>query len=104
MSVDNIRTNPNRCKNIVNAQDNFAKDVALGRDAPQYMFYTPNLDNDAHNTDAPFAAKALQPLVDEMLNNEEFMKDTLIVITFDENREIHIVSERTLIEANATEK
>ncbi|KAJ6092480.1 hypothetical protein N7486_007769 [Penicillium sp. IBT 16267x] len=85
MSFDNIRNNTSRCQNIVNAEENFAKDVALGADAPMYMFYTPNLDNDAHNTNVSYASANTQYVVDTMLNNEEFMKNTLIVITFDEN-------------------
>ena len=85
MSFDNIRNNTSRCQNIVNAEQNFAKDVALGKDAPMYMFYTPNLDNDAHNTNVSFAAQDVQVIMDTMLNNEEFMKNTLIVLTFDEN-------------------
>ncbi|KKK20303.1 hypothetical protein P175DRAFT_0502574 [Aspergillus ochraceoroseus IBT 24754] len=85
MSFDNIRNNLTRCQNIVNAEENFAKDVALGADAPNYMFYTPNLKNDAHDTNISYAAKDVQYLVDTMLLNKEFMKDTLILITFDEN-------------------
>jgi hypothetical protein len=85
MSFDNIRNNTARCQNIVNAENNFAKDVALGRDAPMYMFYTPNLDNDAHNTNVSYAAKDVQYVMDTMMNNKEFMKNTLIMLTFDEN-------------------
>jgi phospholipase C len=85
MSFDNIRNNTSRCQKIVNAEQNFAKDVALGADAPMYMFYTPNLANDAHNTNISFAAEDVQYLMDIMLSNKEFMKKTLIVITFDEN-------------------
>ncbi|TPX12902.1 uncharacterized protein E0L32_006782 [Thyridium curvatum] len=85
MSFDNIRNNTRRCQNIVNAEQHFAKDVALGAGAPNYMYYSPNLDNDAHNTNISFAAKDIQYLVDTMLNNKEFMKGTMILITFDEN-------------------
>lgn len=85
MSFDNIRNNTARCQKIVNAEENFAKDVALGAEAPMYMFYTPNLDNDAHNTNISFAAKDVQYLVDTMLLNDEFMRNTMILITFDEN-------------------
>lgn len=60
-------------------------DVALGADAPMYMFITPNLDNDAHNTNVSYAAPTLQHYVDTMLNNADFMKNTMILITFDEN-------------------
>lgn len=85
MSFDNIRNNTARCKNIVNAEENFAKDVALGADAPNYMYYTPNLLNDAHDTNISYAAVNTQKVIDTMLNNAEFMKNTFILVTFDEN-------------------
>lgn len=87
MSFDNIRNNTARCQKIVNAETNFAQDVALGAAAPQYMYYTPNLLNDAHNTNVSYAADNLRYLVDTMLNNKDFMKNTLITVTFDENGE-----------------
>jgi acid phosphatase len=49
------------------------------------MFYTPNLLNDAHDSDISYVAVNTQKNVDTMLNNAEFMKKTLIPITFDEN-------------------
>lgn len=85
MSFDNIRNNITRCQNIVNAEENFANDVAKGRMAPQYMFYTPNLKNDAHDTDVQYTVKKLRELIDTMQSNKAFMKNTLILITFDEN-------------------
>lgn len=85
MSFDNIRNNTARCKNIVNAEEQFAKDVALGVHAPNYMYYVPNLLNDAHDTNISYAAKDTQKVIDTMLTNAEFMKNTLILITFDEN-------------------
>ncbi|KAJ5609815.1 hypothetical protein N7528_009081 [Penicillium herquei] len=85
MSFDNIRENITRCQNIVNAEEHFEEDVTKGLDAPMYMFITPNLKNDAHDTNVTYAAANLQYYVDTMLNNEEFMKNTMILITFDEN-------------------
>lgn len=89
MSFNNIRNNTARCKNIVNAEENFAKDVALGAGAPNYMFYTPNLLNDAHDSNISYAAVNTQKIVDTMLNNADFMKNTLILITFDENSRVY---------------
>ncbi|EED16465.1 conserved hypothetical protein [Talaromyces stipitatus ATCC 10500] len=85
MSFNNIRNNTERCKNIVNAEENFAKDVALGAHAPNYMYYVPNLKNDAHDTNVSYAAVDTQRVIDTMLNNAEFMKNTFILLTFDEN-------------------
>lgn len=85
MSFLNIQNSTARCQNIVNAETNFALDVAKGAHAPQYMYYVPNLKNDAHDTNITFTEKDLANVVDTMLNNKEFMKNTLILITFDEN-------------------
>lgn len=85
MSFDNIRNNTSRCQKIVNAEEHFAKDVALGAGAPQYMYYVPNLLNDAHDTNVTYASTDTQYIVDTMLGNADFMKNTLIVVTFDEN-------------------
>lgn len=85
MSFLNIQNNTARCQNIVNAQAKFASDVALGAKAPQYMYYVPNLNNDAHDTNVTYAEKDLAFIVNTMLDNKEFMENTLILITFDEN-------------------
>ncbi|KAJ5489601.1 hypothetical protein N7539_004491 [Penicillium diatomitis] len=85
MSFDNIRNNTARCQNIVNAEEHFAKDVAKGHDAPMYMYYVPNLNNDAHDTNISYAAKNTQKVIDTMLNDKAFMKDTVILLTFDED-------------------
>ncbi|KAL9653829.1 hypothetical protein ABK040_012890 [Willaertia magna] len=83
MSFDNIRLNPNRCRNIVNA-DEFDKDIQ-NNNLPNLMYYTPNIDNDAHNTGLSYANKWLEGWLPSKLNNTKFMEGTLIVITFDED-------------------
>ena len=55
MTFDNIRNNPNRCKNIVSS-DQLDLDIASGN-LPNLMYYTPNIDNDAHNTGLDYANK-----------------------------------------------
>ena len=85
MSFLNIQNNTARCRNIDNAESSFASDVAKGDSAPQYMYYVPNLNNDAHDTNVTYAITDLRYIVDAMLNNKAFMKNTLILITFDEN-------------------
>ncbi|CEO60381.1 hypothetical protein PMG11_05010 [Penicillium brasilianum] len=85
MSFDNIRENISRCQNIVNAEEHFAADVAKGKHAPQYMFYTPSLANDAHDTNITYTETDLKYLINTMMGNERFMKNTLILVTFDEN-------------------
>ena len=53
MSFDNIRNNPKRCMNIVSGEQ-LDSDIKSGK-LPNLMYYTPNIDNDAHNTDLSYA-------------------------------------------------
>ena len=85
MSFSNIQNNTARCQNIVNAESSFGPDVAKGASAPNYMMYVPNLKNDAHDTNITYTITAVKNIVDTMLQNKAFMKNTLILITFDEN-------------------
>jgi len=81
ISFDSVRTNATRCANIVNS-DELDKDLAAGK-LPQYSFFTPNIDNDAHNTNINFAGAWLHSYLDPRLS--KFPPGTLIVITWDED-------------------
>ena len=83
MSFDNIRNSADRCKNIV-AGEQLEADIASGN-LPHLMYYTPNIDNDAHNTGLDYANNWLSKWLPSKLNNANFMKGTLIFITFDED-------------------
>ncbi|KAJ7889663.1 phosphoesterase family-domain-containing protein [Mycena leptocephala] len=80
---DAISQDPQRVKRIRTFND-FANDVVNGT-LPQWVFVTPNMVNDAHDTTIDFAASFLEywllPLLtDPRVNDEE----TLILLTFDE--------------------
>lgn len=65
--------------------NDFAVDVTHNV-LPQWMFVTPNIENDAHDTDIDFAAQFLQFWLFPLLEDERFNgPDTLILLTFDEN-------------------
>jgi len=81
ISFDNIRNNATRCRNIVNS-DELDRDLLNGN-LPQYMYYTPNLDNDGHDTGIAYAGRFLQNFFANRL--QSFPKNTLIVITWDED-------------------
>ncbi|KAJ7074697.1 phosphoesterase family-domain-containing protein [Mycena amicta] len=81
---DAIANDAERIKRIRTFND-FANDVVNGT-LPQWVFVTPNMVNDAHDTTIDFAAAFLQywfvPLLkDPRVNGER----TLILLTFDEN-------------------
>ncbi|KAJ7085904.1 phosphoesterase family-domain-containing protein [Mycena epipterygia] len=86
---DSISQDPTRVGRIRNFND-FANDVVNGT-LPQWVFITPNIINDGHDTLIDFAASFLEywllPLLSDPRFNDE---DTLILLTFDEN-ETHAV-------------
>lgn len=51
---------------------------------PQHMFITPNMTNDAHDTNIAFAGRWTYRFLHDLLQDEYFTKDTLILLTFDE--------------------
>ncbi|KAJ7676636.1 phosphoesterase family-domain-containing protein [Mycena polygramma] len=80
---DAVSQDPKRATRIRTFND-FANDVVNGI-LPQWVFVTPNMVNDAHDTTIDFAASFLEywlvPLLtDPRVNDEE----TLILLTFDE--------------------
>ncbi|KAK5721396.1 hypothetical protein LTR17_014607 [Elasticomyces elasticus] len=52
---------------------------------PQWIFITPNMTNDGHDTSVTFAGNWSRSFLEPLLKNEYFMKDTLVLLTFDEN-------------------
>lgn len=80
---DSVGLNATRLQNIV-GDDQFQKDIASGN-LPNWMFYTPNMLNDAHDTNASYAGAWLEGFFQNTLSNHKLLDKTLILITFDEN-------------------
>lgn len=71
-----------RCANIVDAKQ-LSSDIASGR-LPSYAMYTPNLNNDGHDTGLRYADDWLRKTFGPLLEDPRFIKDTLFVVSFDE--------------------
>ncbi len=82
VSFTTITNFPKLLPNVVDA-DQFDKDLAAGT-LPQYCWYTPDLDNDGHDTDIDSAAQWLESFLGPLLENKKFASETLVVVTFDE--------------------
>ncbi|KAG0013898.1 hypothetical protein BGZ80_010773 [Entomortierella chlamydospora] len=82
VSYGSIYKNSTRCKNVVSATQ-FTTDVNNGA-LPNYSFYTPNIKNDGHDTTVAYAGQWLTGFLTPLLSNSNFMKNTLVVVTFDE--------------------
>jgi len=52
---------------------------------PQFSYYTPDIDNDGHNTNVTFAGEWLNTFLTPLLEMPHFIDDTMIVITWDED-------------------
>ncbi len=84
LSFKNIQQNPERCANVVPSED-FPVDVARGT-VPHFALYTPNLENDGHDSDLPTASAWLKKFLEPLLADTAFMNETLIEVTFDESK------------------
>ncbi|KAK9422995.1 hypothetical protein SUNI508_04662 [Seiridium unicorne] len=52
---------------------------------PQWMFITPNMTSDGHDTDVSVAGTWTRNFLEPLLDDDRFMKNTLVLVTFDEN-------------------
>lgn len=80
---EQIRSDKKRCANIVHS-DQLEIDHQ-NDELPNLMYYTPNINNDGHDTGLEYADKYLRNFLPHYLNSARFMKRTLVVVTFDED-------------------
>lgn len=82
VSFDNIRNNASRCGNIVNA-DQLWTDIE-SEVLPRFIFYTPDISNDGHDTGLAEGASWAYKFVNRLLDYQVMRDETLIVLTYDE--------------------
>ncbi|QLQ77938.1 hypothetical protein HG537_0A01850 [Torulaspora globosa] len=80
---DSVAQNQTRLGNIKNFTM-FEKDLA-DKTLPQFFHITPNMTNDGHDSTIKVAANWSRSFLTPLLQNEYFMNNTLVVLTFDEN-------------------
>ncbi|KAJ3034588.1 hypothetical protein HDV00_004860 [Rhizophlyctis rosea] len=81
---ESIASNSTRQQRIRNFND-FAADVSAGA-LPQWVFITPNMRNDGHDTNIAFAANWTNYFLTPLLENTNFNDDkTLVILSFDES-------------------
>lgn len=74
---------PHRRNRIRNFND-FAVDVSADK-LPQWMFITPNILNDGHDTTIDYAGEWLEYWLEPLLADSRFNSErTLVIVTFDE--------------------
>lgn len=52
---------------------------------PQWMFITPNMTSDGHDSSVTVAGAWTRNFLEPLLNDTRFMNNTLVLVTFDEN-------------------
>lgn len=83
ISYVNIQKDKKRCANIVNASQ-LDKDIAANQ-LPNYSFYVPDMKNDGHDTNVAYADNWYNKRFSPFLTNPNFINDTLLISTYDEN-------------------
>ncbi|KAI8952971.1 phosphoesterase family-domain-containing protein [Xylaria longipes] len=84
VSYDSVGTDVNRLAKTKNFTL-FDRDLAANT-LPQWMFITPNMTNDGHDTSVTVAGNWARNFLEPLLSNKNFNTDrTLIVLTFDES-------------------
>lgn len=82
VSFDSINKNGTRLLNI-QSFDEFKQDMA-GNIVPQFVFMSPNMLNDGHNTTLEYATTWAREFLAPMLADKAFKERTLIMLTYDE--------------------
>ncbi|KAK6854654.1 Acid phosphatase [Apiospora arundinis] len=83
MSFDSVTSEPNRLAKSKNLTM-FYNDLAADK-LPQWMFITPNMTSDGHDTSVTTAGRWTRNFLTPLLNDKKFNTDrTLVVVTFDE--------------------
>jgi acid phosphatase len=80
---NSIANNPQRAAQVKNTTM-FFKDLK-DNTLPQWMFITPNMTSDAHDTSVTVAGEWLQNFLGPLMDDKSFMENTMVLITFDEN-------------------
>ncbi|MCX5792319.1 MAG: hypothetical protein NTY45_08930 [Elusimicrobia bacterium] len=83
LSYTNVQKDPRRCAAI--ADDSGLSPEIAGGKLPDFSLFIPDIRNDGHDTGVDYAGKWLDSYFTPLLKDPAFMKDMLLVITFDED-------------------
>ncbi|KAH8586538.1 phosphoesterase family-domain-containing protein [Bisporella sp. PMI_857] len=82
MSYDSVTSVEDRLAKIKNFTM-FDRDLKNGQ-LPQWMFITPNMTNDGHDSSITVAGAWANRFLTPLLTDKNFMNNTLVLLTFDE--------------------
>jgi len=81
---ENVRNDEKQRMNLVPVEQ-FATDLKSSEGLPDFSMVIPNLDHDAHDGTLQEADTWLKIHIAPLLENPEFQKDGILIITFDES-------------------
>ncbi|KAI4717707.1 phosphoesterase-domain-containing protein [Aureobasidium sp. EXF-10727] len=81
--IYDANTSPERLAKNKNLTEFYADLEA--KKLPQWIFVTPNMTNDGHDTSVTTAGAWTRSFLEPLLNDKHFMKNTLVLVTFDES-------------------
>ncbi|KAI8144839.1 phosphoesterase family-domain-containing protein [Fennellomyces sp. T-0311] len=84
ISFTNIAGDRTRCAKIVPATQ-LDTDIS-NNSVPQFVFYTPDMNNDGHDTSLGYASYWLKSWLEPRITKSAFTENTLFVLTWDENK------------------
>lgn len=83
MSFHNIQVDEKRCASHIVPASELDQDIERGT-IPTFSVYTPDQDNNGHDTKVAFADQWMQKRFGPLLDDPRFMDDMLLIVTFDE--------------------
>ncbi|RAL07943.1 acid phosphatase PHOa [Aspergillus homomorphus CBS 101889] len=98
VSFDSVSSNDTALRLIKNFTT-FYEDLD-NKVLPQWAFITPNMTNDAHDTNITYGSKWLRGFVSDLMNNTYFWDNTLLLLTFDETETYHVPSSDEYLKRN----
>ncbi|KAJ5711414.1 phosphoesterase family-domain-containing protein [Penicillium malachiteum] len=98
VSFDSISSNDTALrliKNFTSFYDDLDNEVL-----PQWAFITPNMTNDAHDTNITYGSEWLRSFVEPLMNNTYFWDNTLLLLTFDETETYNVPESEVYADRN----
>ncbi|KAJ5747729.1 acid phosphatase PHOa [Penicillium nucicola] len=94
-SVANNDTALRLIKNFTSFEDDLQN-----KQLPQWAFITPNMTNDAHDTNITYGSNWLRNWVEPLMNNSYFWDNTILMLTFDETETYNVPSSEAYSDRN----
>ncbi|KAJ6032180.1 phosphoesterase-domain-containing protein [Penicillium herquei] len=98
VSFDSVSSNDTALrliKNFTSFYDDLDNEVL-----PQWAFITPNMTNDAHDTNITYGSEWLRSFVEPLMNNTYFWDNTLLLLTFDETETYNVPDADVYLDRN----